>query len=181
MINNTSVNKKEITLWQVGGLTFTAVLGTLLHFAYEWTGFKFFAPISGINESTWEHMKLLFFPTFIFALFQSFFFKDYSSFWQVKFKGGVLGLILIPIIFYTYNGVFGKSPDWVNISIFFISAFFEFYYEWKIFKTTNKQINHSIIYLLLLFVVALLFILFTYFPPKIPLFQDPTNGSYGVL
>ena len=34
----------------------------------------------------------------------------------------LLGLALIPVLFYTYNGVFGHSPDWVNISIFYLAA-----------------------------------------------------------
>ena len=91
MINNTSVNKKEITLWQVGGLTFTAVFGTLLHFAYEWTGFKFFAPVSGINESTWEHMKLLFFTTFSpnVSIFNTISCKNSFNAYRLTNKNGV--------------------------------------------------------------------------------------------
>ena len=42
---------------------FISVLGVLLHFTYEWSGNN---PIVGLfsatNESTWEHLKLLFFP-----------------------------------------------------------------------------------------------------------------------
>ena len=30
--------KRSIALWQMGGVAFTAVLGTLLHFLYGWTG-----------------------------------------------------------------------------------------------------------------------------------------------
>lgn len=34
----------------------------------------------------------------------------------------LLGLVLIPVLFYTYNGVFGKSPDWINTAIFYFTA-----------------------------------------------------------
>ena len=48
----------------------TLILGTLLHFLYEWTGYNYLVGfISPVNESTWEHLKLLFFP----VLFLSFF------------------------------------------------------------------------------------------------------------
>ena len=115
--------KRSIGLWQFVGFGTASLGGTLLHFLYEWTGESILlAPFSGVNESTWEHMKLLFVPMFIFAIVQSFFFKDRADFWCVKLRGILLGIILIPVLFYTYNGVIGSSPDWINIVIFFISA-----------------------------------------------------------
>ena len=113
--------KRSIGIWQWIGFGVTAAGGTLLHFLYDWLGgAAWIAPFSGINESTWEHMKLLFWPTFIFAIVQSFFFRDRENFWCVKLRGILYGLVLIPILFYTYNGVVGKSPDWLNISIFYL-------------------------------------------------------------
>ena len=39
------------------------VLGTLAHFVYDWSGQNsFIGLLTPVNESTWEHMKLLFFP-----------------------------------------------------------------------------------------------------------------------
>ena len=64
------MEKRSLALWQFGGYVFTSALGTLLHFLYDLTGenvaVSFF---SAVNESTWEHMKLLFFPMFLFSLF----------------------------------------------------------------------------------------------------------------
>ena len=71
-------------LWQAGGFAFATLGGTILHFLYEWTGDSVFvAPFSGVNESTWEHMKLLYFPLLLFALVQSRFFRDRKYFWCV--------------------------------------------------------------------------------------------------
>ena len=115
--------KRNVTIWGIMGFAVTSFVGTILHFLYEWLGEAVLvAPFSGVNESTWEHMKLLFWPMFLFAIVQSFFFRDRRDFWCVKLRGTVLGLALIPVIFYTYNGVIGRSPDWFNIAIFFISA-----------------------------------------------------------
>ena len=115
--------KRSIGLWQLMGYAVTALGGTLLHFLYDWLGrAAWIAPFSGVNESTWEHMKLLFWPMFIYAIVQSFFFRDREDFFCVKLRGILLGLVLIPVIFYTYNGVIGQSPDWINIAIFFVSA-----------------------------------------------------------
>ena len=93
---------RKINLWQLAGFIFTAVAGTLLHFLYEWLGQAWWiAPFSGVNESVWEHMKLLFWPMAIFALVQSLIFDGKRGFWCVKLVGTLTGLILIPVLFYT--------------------------------------------------------------------------------
>ena len=103
--------KRNLSLWQLAGFAFTSIGGTLLHFLYDLTGQSVVAaPFSAVNESTWEHMKLLFFPMFVFALVQSRFFGERPDFWCVKLAGSAAGLALIPVLFYTYNGAIGKSP-----------------------------------------------------------------------
>ena len=173
--------KKSIGLWQLMGLAITSFGGTLLHFLYEWLGnARWIAPFSGVNESTWEHMKLLFWPMLIYAIIESLFFKDRSNFWCIKLKGILLGLSLIPIIFYTYNGVIGTSPDWINIAIFFISATIAYIYETRLFNSdtiTCKNPRFSVIALCL---IAVLFVLFTFKTPNLGIFKDPLTGTYGI-
>lgn len=42
---------------------FISILGVLLHFTYEWSGDNPAVGLfSAVNESTWEHLKLIFFP-----------------------------------------------------------------------------------------------------------------------
>jgi hypothetical protein len=173
--------KRSLILWQIGGLTFSAVLGTLFHFLYNWTDFILFAPFSALNESTWEHMKLLFFPSFIFAIIQSIFFlKDYPLFWRIKLIGIMVGLLIIPTLFYTYNGVIGKSPDFINIAIFFISAAMAYVYETRLFLMGGKACKNPKRALAFLCVIALAFILFTFKTPPIEIFKDPLTGEYGI-
>lgn len=151
-----------------------------MHFLYDWTNKSIWsALVSGVNESTWEHMKLLFFPMFIFAVIESRLFKERKNFWCVKLKGVLLGLMLIPVIFYTYNGVFGKSPDFINISIFFVAAAVSYIYETRILNREN-ECKHPKAGFLLLCSIGVLFIIFTFFTPKIPLFMDPVTGGYGL-
>lgn len=172
--------KRDLTLWQFGGFALTTLAGTLLHFLYDWTNESVWvAPFSGVNESTWEHMKLLFFPLFLFALIQSGFFKDNRAFWCVKLVGILTGLVLIPVLFYSYNGAFGKSPDWVNIAMFFVSAGMAFLLETRLFKNNTLPCKHPWIAFGILCLIAVLFVIFTFETPRIPLFQDPLAGEYG--
>ena len=173
--------KPSIRLSQLLGFAVTSLGGTLLHFLYDWLGqAAWIAPFSGVNESTWEHMKLLFWPMLLFAVAQSFFFKDRADFWCVKLRGILLGLMLIPVIFYTYNGVIGTSPDWINIAIFFVSAAIAYIYETRLFNADTVRCRSPKVAIAVLGVIALCFIVFTFATPEIGIFQDPLTGTYGI-
>ncbi len=173
--------KRSIGLWQLMGFAVTSLGGTILHFLYEWLGeAMWIAPLSGVNESTWEHMKLLFWPMFIFAIVQSFFFRDRKDFWCVKLRGILLGIILIPVLFYTYNGVIGKSPDWLNIAIFFVSAAAAYLCETRHFNAEKLRCKSPKTAIAVLSVIALLFVIFTFRTPEIGIFKDPLTGTYGI-
>ena len=172
--------KKTAWIWQLFGFAITALCGTLLHFLYDFTNKSVWAaPFSGVNESTWEHMKLLFWPMFIFAVIQSFFFKDNKSFRCIKLRGMLLGLGSIPIIFYTYNGAIGKSPDRINIAIFFISAAIAYVYESRQLNSDGIRCKSPRMPFFIIFIILILFVLFTFITPKIPIFRDP-SGAYGI-
>ena len=173
--------KQRSILWQAAGFALVTFGGTILHFLYDWTGGSILvAPFSGVNESTWEHMKLLFWPLFLFALVQRLFFKNHENYWCVKLAEILLGLILIPVLFYTYNGVFGKSPDWINIAIFYITALLVFLFEWLAFKEDRLQCKHPWPAFATICLIGVLFVAFTFATPQIPLFQDPLTGTYGI-
>ena len=172
--------KQASALWQAAGFALVTFAGTLLHFLYEWTGGSLLAaPFSGVNESTWEHMKLLFWPLLLFALVQRHFFKDREDYWCVKLAEILLGLVLIPVLFYTYNGMFGKSMDWINIAIFYLSTFLVFLFEWWAFKQNRLQCKHPQLAFAAICLIAMLFSVLTFVPPQIPLFADPITGTYG--
>jgi len=173
--------KRSIGLWQLIGFAITSLAGTILHFLYDWLGEAIWvAPFSGVNESTWEHMKLLFWPMFIFSIVQSFFFKEQDNFWCIKLRGTLLGLVFIPVLFYTYNGVIGKSPDWLNIAIFFISAAIAYICETRLFKDDKVPCKSYKLALGTLCLISLLFIIFTFRTPELGIFKDPLTGSYGI-
>lgn len=172
--------KKNLYLWQFAGLSVTSVGGTLLHFLYEISGGNVLsAAFSAVNESTWEHMKLLYFPMLIFALVQCRFFNEYRGFWSIKLVGISVGLALIPVLFYTYNGAFGKSPDLLNILFFYIAATAAYAIESYLFKKNALAFGAKFAFVPVCFIGAL-FVLFTFSPPRLPIFQDPISGAYGV-
>lgn len=171
--------RKSLSFWQFAGFIFTVIAGVLLHFLYEWTNQSpLVAPFSAVNESIWEHMKLLFFPMFVFALVErQFIGDDYENFWCAKLAGFVLGLVLIPILYYSYTGIFGVSLDWLNIVIFIVAAGFAYLLETWLLKRDSAYCFSPLLALFILCLIGFTFVVLTYVQPGIPLFQDPRSGS----
>ena len=173
--------KKAIPYWQVVGFLFTAVMGTFLHFLFNLTGGSLVAAlVSAVNESIWEHLKLLFYPMLLFALAEHHFWgRDMEEFWCVKLIGLLVGLSLIPIVYYTYTGILGVKADWFNITIFFLVAGVVYWVETKLFQGGCRCPICPKTAFVLICLLAVTFTILTFVPPRIPFFQDPITGTYG--
>ena len=173
--------KQSIGTWQSIGFIFTGILGTFLHFLFNLTGGSIGAAlVSAVNESIWEHTKLLFYPMALFAFLEySRWGKDIPHFWCVKLRGILLGLILIPVLYYSYTGIFGINVDWFNIAIFFIAAGIVYWRETQMLRQDAPRACQPMIALGILGLIAVVFTMLTFFPPRIPLFQDPLTGTFG--
>ena len=159
------------------GILFTIGLGTLLHFTYEWSGNN---PIVGlfsaVSESTWEHLKLLFFPMLIYSfLLYAKFYNVYENI-PIAIAIGILsGLITIPVLFYTYTGIIGTHVLIIDLAIFVISIILAFFVSSVIvLKGCLNQKGWNQIGVALLLFLTTLFLWFTYEPPSLNLFADPS-------
>ena len=173
--------KKNIPRWQLAGFLFTGISGTFLHFLFDLTGGSLPAAlISAVNESIWEHMKLLFYPMVIFALIEyRSWEKDMPGFWWAKLTGILVGLTLIPTLYYTYTGILGVSADWFNITIFFLAALAAYFLETKLLQSNRRCPVPEPAAIVVLILIAACFTVFTFLPPRIPFFRDPVTGTYG--
>ena len=173
--------KKTIPYWQMCGFIFTASVGTLLHFLFDWTDRNLIVALfSAVNESIWEHLKLLFYPMVAVAAVEYFFWgRDIDSFWCIQLVGILLGLVLIPVVYYSYTGIFGVNADWFNITIFFLSAMAVYWAETKLFQRGYICQFSANLAVSLICLLSLVFTILTFFPPYIPFFQDPITGTYG--
>ena len=173
----------RVARWQLGGFLFVCAAGTALHFLYQWSGESVAAaPFAAVNESVWEHMKLLFWPMLLWAGAERAVLGGYSrGFWPAKALGTLLGLALIPALYYTYTGALDVSVMWVDIAIFFVAAAAAFLAETRMLARDWRcrgGARASALGLLLLLSAA--FVLCTFVPPRVPLFRDPVTGFYGL-
>ncbi len=157
------------------------ITGIFLHFSYNLSNQNIFVgTFSAINESTWEHLKLIFFPMLITSIISYFYLKrDYNNYLWIKTKSIIIAMLFIVIFFYTVSGIIGKNIAFLNISSFFIAIFLSEYYT---FKKINKNYykNNTILASIILVLLFLSFIIFTFFTPRIGLFKDPLTNSYGI-
>ena len=174
---------KRLRRWEIAGFFLTGIAGPLLHFVYRWSGEnRIAAAISAVNESTWEHMKLLFVPVFLFALVEMVVLTgQYRNLLAAKLAGTLAGLAAIPVLFYTYTGIWGQSSMAADIAIFYIAAALVFYLGYRLGESGKLSGGAlQIGSLLVLWIIAFLMVYFTYAPPHIALFQDPITGLYGI-
>lgn len=162
--------------YTVIGIFFVMILGSVWHFVYEWSGNNFFVGFFfPINESVWEHMKLLFFPMLLYSLFMITRFKDEYPCISSAYSVGILtGTMLIPIVFYTYTGILGRDIVVMDFLTFAFSIIIAFYFGFKLTVTCKFEKYKSLFYLLII-VLTISFILFTYLPPNIGLFTESTK------
>ena len=155
------------------GAVATVILGVISHFVYDWTGENFFVGLFfSINESTWEHMKLLFFPMFAYALIAGKKLEEeYPCIYNAMFTGILIGLALIPTIFYTYTGILGFRVDWANIALYVISVLAAYYVVYRVAQTCIRKDSKLLRYVM--YTILLAFMVFSVYSPKLGIFVSP--------
>ncbi len=172
---------KKIRNFQIFSIIFTLILGSLLHFTYKLSGGNpIIATFSSINESTWEHLKLLFFPMLLTIIIGCFYFgKEIPNFLCSKTIGIIVAMAFTVVFFYTYTGILGRNIAFIDISSFFIATILGEFLSYLLI--INKFKCNKLISLIILITIFLFFIVFTFSTPKIGLFKDPITGGYGIL
>lgn len=165
---------KQLKLYLILGFFFTAFLGTVWHFLYDWTGRGALAALFfPVSESTWEHMKLIFFPMLLCSLFLSARFKEeYPCLPGALLLGNLLGTLSIPVLFYTYKGIVGRDFLAADIAVFLAGLLIAFRTAWLLKESAAACLYRNLIFFLTA-CSAVLFFIFAFFPPDIGLFRAP--------
>lgn len=163
--------RKKILISSIIGFIFVSIVGTIAHFVYHWTGENvlvgFLVPVS---ESTWEHMKLAFFPMLLYLFLESLWWKKDTPFSTcINLITVLIATYLIPIRFYTYSGILGKHYPALDIATYYFSIFSAFLFR---YVATKKawQPKHCWLFDLLVVLTAFGFFVFTYNPPQLGIF-----------
>ena len=174
----------KIQRWEIIGTVLIIGFGTTLHFWFEWTDYwRPMALIAAVNESTWEHFKMAFWPGLIFALIEyPFLKKDTRNFVTAKFSGLFAMPIITMILFYGYTSLTGTHLLWVDVIVFILSVIGGQVVSYLILTRTTKPFpGIQKLALAGLALMVLAFSTLSYYPLKNFIFAHPGTEEYGIL
>ena len=173
---------KKVLVYEIVGTVFIVFLGSALHFTYELSGkLAIVGTFSAVNESVWEHLKLAFWPSLIWLLIEYLPLKKLTNnFLMSKTLGTYLMVVLIPIVFYSYTSITGESIFAIDITTFIVAVVAGQVISYYLFKKNQFSRIADKVALVMLIALGVSFIIFTFFPPHLPIFQDPISRGYGI-
>lgn len=165
------------------GVFISFIIAVILHFIYGIFPNTFFSILAPVNESIWEHMKLIVSSSLIFSIFEYFIYKKkdipYNNFILSYGVSCVLGIIVYLLIYIPLNDIFGHKA-YIAIGLLFIILIFVQYVSYYIMN--KKEMWHSCdMGILLIIIIYFIFGYLTYHPPKINLFYDYMHKGFGII
>jgi len=173
---------KKLFSLHLFGAFFVIILGTLMHFAYQWSGNNvFMGLISPVNESVWEHLKLAFFPIIFYGIYEAVFLKNWHDVLFAKATEVYLAMSFIISGFYIYTAFTGQSILAVDISLFCFAIIMGKWGSYIVLSKGEAQDQPAFVAIFFLLVAMVGFFVFTFNAPQIPLFLDTEKGIYGII
>lgn len=166
---------KKISVFLIFGLSF------LTHFLYDLFPNTLFSIFFPVNESIWEHMKLLFGSIIITGVIQKIYLiikkEEIKNICFSNFIGACLSIPIYLIIFLPLYSIIGESMA-LAISVMLISIILAEYISYKL--TFAKDFKLEKLTILFVIITYVLFTLLSYYPIKNNLFIDKKTSSYGI-
>lgn len=156
-------------------------LSFLWHFMYDWFPNFLTSIFFPVNESIWEHMKIIFgvivFGSLISLILMNKFHIKHNNFYVEIITKAVLGVLFYLIIFIPLYKLFGESMI-ISISLMLLTYIFVEFIGYKILLLDEMNIN--ILPIILIILCYILFFLLTYYPPHNFIFFDEIKLIYGI-
>lgn len=152
-----------------------------MHFTFELSGRNPLVGVfSAVNESVWEHLKLSFWPAIMYAVIEYRYLKRKTdNFFPAKTMGIYLMPLIIVLSFYLYRA-FSEENLVLDILIFIIAVAIGQLASYKLMICKGISKMYTKFSIIALILLASLFMIFTFYPPQLPIFQDPISGGYGI-
>ncbi|WP_145924436.1 DUF6512 family protein [Microbulbifer aggregans] len=172
----------HILVWELMGAVWILVAGSFLHFAFAWSGhWRPIAAFVPVNESVWEHLKLLFWPGLFFALLEWRFIPvDLRQFVTAK----CLSLTAMPVVlitlFYTYTAILTDNYLALDLLSFMVAIAAGQWISYSLLTRPSEARSSCMPGLVGMAFFLIAFPLFTFAPPHISLFEHKETGLYGI-
>ena len=153
------------------------------HFTYELLPSFITSIMFPVNESIWEHMKLLVTPVIIFSVLEYFIYKykriNYNNFILSYLVSTILGIILYLLIYLPVDSLFGHNFIFAISLLFVIYVFIE-YISYYIMNMNTIRFGRYI-GIVGFICIYFTFYYFTYYTPDNKIFYDTANNGYGII
>ena len=156
-------------------------LSFLWHFIYDWFPNFLTSIFFPVNESIWEHMKIIFgviiFGSLISLILMNKFHIKHNNFYIEIITKAIVGVLFYLIIFIPLYKWLGENM-FITISLMLLTYIFVEFIGYKILLLNEMNIN--ILPIILIFLCYILFFLLTYYPPHSFIFFDEFKLVYGI-
>ena len=163
-------------------VVFLFLLSFLWHFVYDWFPNNIFALFFPVNESIWEHMKIIYYCLFMGSILEFVLCKKnnikINNFYIEAMVKSILGVIFYLIIFVPFYLWLGESML-ISISLMLITYIFMEYIGYKIL--TGEEMNINILPVIIIVLGCIMFVILTFYPLHNFLFFDEVKFGYGLL
>lgn len=163
-------------------VVFLFLLSFLWHFVYDWFPNNIFALFFPVNESIWEHMKIIYYCLFMGSILEFVLCKKnnikINNFYIEAMVKSILGVIFYLIIFIPFYLWLGESML-ISISLMLITYIFMEYIGYKIL--TGEEMNINILPVIIIVLGCIMFVILTFYPLHNFLFFDEVIFGYGIL
>lgn len=163
-------------------VVFLFLLSFLWHFVYDWFPNNIFALFFPVNESIWEHMKIIYFCLFMGSILEFVLCKKnnikINNFYIEAMVKSILGVIFYLIIFIPLYLWLGESM-FISISLMLITYIFMEYIGYKIL--IGEEMNINILPVIIIVLGCIMFVILTFYPLHNFLFFDEVKFGYGIL
>lgn len=173
------MNLKKI---KISTLIITFILTFVCHFMYEWFPNLLTSIFFPVNESIWEHMKMLYTAILIGGLIEQLIIKKFKLYTNNNLLTlFIKSIISIPIFLIIYLPLYSFLGDnmILNISVMIITLIIVEILSYYLLKA--KELNFkNLLSALIIIITYLVFSILTFYPPKNELFYDKQDNKYGI-
>jgi len=174
------MNIKKVTIISVFAIF---ALSFLSHFMYEWFPNIFTSIFFPVNESIWEHNKMIFTTMMIWGLIEYFIISNHGkkNFPTALLVSTLVTILTNTLIFTPIYYLMDKQDNIIlTMVIYIISIIIGQIVSYKILKSDNTYKNLNTISLISIPIIFTIFGLLTYYPIKAGIFYDYPNNKYGL-
>lgn len=157
------------------------ILSFLIHTLYHSLPIFITSIIAPVNESIFEHLKMIFSAYMLYLLIQMLFLKKKQPNLTISLViTALLNILVFLIIYLPTTAILKKEILVITLIIYFISIFISSFLLLKIQSKKHSKKNQTIA-IIAIIIIYIVFTILTYYPLKTNIFLDTTTNSYGIF